>query len=122
MVRILSTCRYCGEEIVRDFKTIRDATLNSRISVFCNAGCEENYKELKREKSRLHPEYSIPRKQIKKIQPKRKIKFDPTMDMCAVCRIPNNKCERILSDFTILPEGARVNDNGKICECPNFKL
>lgn len=122
MTAIVSKCRYCGKEIEREFKTIREATLNSRIPVYCNEEHKELYNELKKQKAQCDLDFKcVPKKKVKLI-PQHRVKFDPTMDICAVCRVSNKDCERVQSDFVIIPEGARFNKNGKISECPNFKL
>lgn len=40
--------------------------------------------------------------------------------LCGICRTPYKKCERMLSDFRIKPDGAVYRD-GIIVECPKFK-
>ena len=123
MTTIISECKYCKQEIQRSFLTIREAVLNSRTPVYCNDDHRRLYEEYRMQWSGKIPDYTIPTKHVREQWKKQKlIKFDPTMDICYLCRVKNKDCERIQSDFVIIPEGARFNKNGKICECPNFKL
>lgn len=123
MTTIVSKCKYCGKEIERTFLTVRDAVLNSRTPVYCNDDHRSLYEKQRMNWSGRIPDYTIPTKFNKETRKYQKaVKLDPTMDICAVCRVNNKDCERVQSDFIIIPEGARLNKNGKICECPNFKL
>lgn len=40
--------------------------------------------------------------------------------LCGYCKTPYKNCERMESNFRIIPEGARFNDKGKIIVCPKF--
>ena len=122
MITIISKCKYCGKEIRRDFKTVREATINSRIPLYCNEEHKQLYSELKNKKSEYHPDFDCTPKKQPKLKYTKRTSLDPTMDICAVCRRNYKECERIRSDFTIIPEGARFNKQGKICDCPNFTL
>ncbi len=41
--------------------------------------------------------------------------------LCIYCATPYSNCERILSHYRKLPEGAKYNKDGKVITCPKFK-
>lgn len=51
---------------------------------------------------------------------KRLSDYIQTNGMCSICTVPYTDCERMQSNFRIIPKGARYID-GKIQECPKFQ-
>ena len=41
--------------------------------------------------------------------------------LCGYCRTPYADCERMQTNFRVIPKGARFNKEGKIIKCPKFK-
>ena len=42
--------------------------------------------------------------------------------LCATCRVIYKNCERMQSDFRIIPEGAHYNAKGVLTVCPKYKV
>lgn len=40
--------------------------------------------------------------------------------LCGYCKTSYKDCERMQSNFRVIPKGARFNNNGKIISCPKF--
>lgn len=45
----------------------------------------------------------------------------PKEALCTTCKVPYKQCERMQSNFRILPEGAHYNENGALIICPKYK-
>ncbi len=41
--------------------------------------------------------------------------------LCSYCKTNYTDCERMQSEFRVIPKGARFNNSGKIIKCPKFK-
>ena len=140
---------YCGEPVVRDPdfvpepKTIqrrekcvgckRERTRTYTLPLpdslplwACSKECKERYlAAIKAEKKSFNrylkrigktkEEYMEAQKGTQKPQ-------KPTQKehICAICKTSYADCERMQSDFRVLPKGAHYNNQGVLVECPKF--
>jgi predicted nucleic acid-binding Zn ribbon protein len=72
----------------------------------CSEECMKTYKKLTK-------------RQEEKDREKRLAEYIQENGMCGICRTPYSKCERMTSEFRVIPEGARYIDS-KIQVCPKF--
>ena len=110
------TCKVCGKEfIVHKEKPVYPETLPKCCSDEC-----------RREASRFGGikggQVSQAGKQKREeLLAKEKRREYLTNGLCAYCRTSYTDCERMQTEFRVIPEGARFNRSGKIIECPKFK-
>ena len=115
-------CQQCGK------------TYYNRNMKFCNAACQKEYnkthkmirpvsKEAKR-KSKMHKKQQeawqkTANAQYAEIKKKKLADYIAKNGCCGICCTPYSDCERMQSEFRIIPKGARYKDS-KIVECPKF--
>ncbi len=112
---ITCTCKGCGKKfMIHSDKPISVPSLPKVCS-------EECRKKVNAEGTRLAAE----RKQYwadlqTKLDDEKKQKEYEQNGLCGYCKTPYKKCERMQSNFRIIPKGAKFNMNGKIISCPKF--
>lgn len=74
----------------------------------------------KAEKERLLAEAARHTEEEKK-QKELREQIRKEIDLCASCKVSYKDCERMQSEFRVIPEGARYNERGKLVECPKYK-
>lgn len=70
-----------------------------------------------RKKGRKKEQMKTVKKETKTIQNSTK---DATQ-ICATCRTSYTNCERMRSNFRIIPKGAKFNEKGILIECPKYR-
>ncbi len=111
-------CPVCHRRWVKTYKgKFTDADLSR--PVVCSQKCAGVFaKRLAKEKAEKKRLEAILRKTIEE---ERDLLAGAEVDLCATCKIPYKECERMQSEFRIIPKGARYNERGKLVECPKYK-
>ena len=110
-------CKNCGKEfIVHKDKPIYPETLPKYCSKECRIEISRNAS-----KSRA----VVARREANAADKQAKINKEKKMDiknngLCAYCKTPYMDCERMQSNFRVIPKGAKFDMNGKIRECPKY--
>lgn len=81
---------------------------------------EERQKEKQKERERAKEERQKERERAKK-EKSEKVKPKEGEQLCATCKVSYKDCERMQSNFRILPKGAHYNSAGVLTVCPKYK-
>ena len=109
-------CENCGKKRKAKFpaseKPIKIPTW------FCSDACKKEYSE-KVEKAEQRKV---------KVRKTKNISFSAhkgddkkPVQLCASCKTPYASCERMQSEFRIIPKGAHYDENGVLVSCPKYK-
>lgn len=113
-VQIKYTCSQCGREYIQAYKDTVQAFLDKDEHHFCTKDCRKKYfDEMRREAKRQTREE-------REAAAAKAAERAPDEPLCATCRTPYKQCERMKSDFRILPEGAHYDNKGILVECPKY--
>lgn len=107
-------CSECGkvfEKVYKDKDYAYQAVHTPGIH-FCSDECTKAYRNRNKAKMKA---------KIKADEEKKEVQFREAVDLCATCTTPYKQCERMSSNFRIIPEGAHYNDKGKLAICPKYK-
>lgn len=107
--KTLYTCVICGTKCEHPayFRCPELSAKTARSQPICSKECLDIFNK------------SIQTKK-KKDRQKRLSEYIKTNGMCGICTTPYSDCERMQSDFRIIPNGARYIDS-KIQICPKFQ-
>ena len=105
----LEKCRVCGKVTKRTYYGKQPDGLNTCI---CSDECAKKERE----------KFSLERKKQRELEKEQK-KLESIQEngLCIYCKTPYPDCERMQSNFRIIPKGARYNGNGVLVECPKYK-
>lgn len=81
---------------------------------------EERQKEKQKERELAKEERQKERERAKK-EKAEKVKPKEGEQLCATCKVSYKDCERMQSNFRILPKGAHYNNMGVLTVCPKYK-
>lgn len=107
------TCKVCGKK----FMVHKDKPTPIKYLAKC---CSQECKNVLAKKG-IYKSNAMREEMAKKYEEQRRQKEYAANGLCAYCRTSYKDCERMQSNFRIIPKGARFNNNGKIIECPKFK-
>lgn len=111
-VTIKCKCKQCGKIYDEVFKNKVDAQYSVRlITSLCSPECRSKYND----------KISKQRKAEAAKKKAAKAARKPGEPLCATCKVSYKDCERMKSNFRILPEGAHYDDKGILVECPKYK-
>ena len=114
-VDVVCTCAVCKKSVTLNVKQSElDRFTMDMVGPFATKifTCSKKCKSI----------YLAHQKQKAAIQQQKKEK--PTEPLCMTCKTSYKKCERLQSDFRILPKGAHYGSGemaGKVVSCPKFK-
>ena len=113
---ITLTCKVCGKAfVVHKDKPVFPDTLPK----CCSAECRKEASRLGGQKgARVTHANNVKRREERSDTKKREYL---TNGLCAYCKTSYADCERMQTEFRVIPKGARFNRAGKIIECPKFK-
>lgn len=117
-------CRNCGKEfMIHSDKKISEYSLPKHCSPECRKAYTSKITSLRAEQKRkeaeeLHKKYVNRQAKIDKIK---QLKEYNENGLCGYCKTPYKQCERMQTQFRVIPEGAQFNMNGKIIKCPKFR-
>lgn len=111
-------CANCGKEIERTFRNHKDYVIYASSVNFCSNECGMEFREKQRREQEFEKEFQESIKSFRKNGKKTKPSVVP---LCTTCKTSYKDCERMQSEFRILPEGARLNMEGQVVKCPKFK-
>lgn len=114
---ITCTCDFCKKSYTVTRKSKTSAIEYQSASLhFCSPNCSKSYwinvKEAEEIEKSIEDRLELKKKSSKKTS---------TEPLCTTCKVSYKDCERMQSNFTILPEGAHYNSNGVLCECPKYR-
>lgn len=109
-IQVVKICQYCKKEYVGSGEK------------YCSSSCSTN--ATKTTRAKLAPRQ---KKTVKTIPVKKKNKQISSVEkekttcinLCSTCRTSYAKCERMRSNFMLLPDGAKM-DGSQIVSCPKF--
>lgn len=111
---ITCTCKNCGKEF-----TIHKDKYIYKLPVACSDECR---KEINKAATTAR---AIEKRKNNKAQLKyeriKQQKLFKENGLCAYCKTPYKDCERMQTNFRVIPKGAKFNMDGKIIKCPKFK-
>lgn len=124
-------CPVCGKvhEVTYRAGTNLQKVDASPCSPECRAKYSEKMKMLRKQATKKNSQNSPKELQSNsfmvskkpKNPPAEKTERKPDESLCATCKVCYLSCERMKSNFRILPEGAHYNDKGILVECPKYK-
>ena len=86
------------------------------LDACCSEKCKTKYGSfLERKKKKESSDIT------KTLQKAREDRQKPSEALCTTCKVPYKQCERMQSNFRILPEGAHYNKDGVLTICPKYK-
>lgn len=110
-VTIELTCAYCKKPFYNTYNNSIDAEIARKHDNYCSKECRsKHFDAVSRQKK-------IDQKAIVKA---RKSERSPDEPLCATCKISYKDCERMKSNFRLLPKGAHYSDKGVLVECPKY--
>ena len=114
------TCKNCGKKFTyHTDKYVSKYVLPKACSVECRKELNRAGTKKAAEMARYHAEKR--QKAEEEHNKKKKLELFSKNGLCAYCKTSYKDCERMQSNFRIIPNGAKFNDNGKIITCPKFK-
>lgn len=102
-------CRVCGKVFQR---TYYGKQPDGMPLLLCSKECADKERFTFKEERKKE---TLERKQQKRLK---SIQKD---GLCLSCKTPYPDCERMQSNFRIIPNGAKYNGNGVLVECPKYK-
>lgn len=110
-VQVEVTCAECGTKFTKTYKDKIAAMQEQHmgIKLYCSDACRKISWEKERELA----------KSLKRASASNK-KSLPDKNLCATCKTCYKDCERMQSEFRIIPKGARYNDHGMLIQCPKY--
>lgn len=115
-MKIKLTCNVCKSSRFVEVKLPYNTS-----TYICSDECREKYKKLQKhrnEEDQRHIATILKRRQTTKTGNKNDKEHTP---LCADCKISYKDCERMQSEFRIIPKGARYNKYGVLTVCPKYK-
>ena len=114
-VQVKYKCDNCNKIFYKTYSNDADAYIDSANHHFCKKACRDAYldkvcKAAKAEKQKAKEAALQKKSQRKDNEP-----------LCTTCKVSYKNCERMQSNFTILPRGAHYNSNGIVVECPKYR-
>ena len=123
---IVLKCKVCKRKFKKTYPNIEELTCavrNQTLPLFCSKDCAVVYSEA--EKAHIEAVQKAKHKKTqaegKKANGNTTSKSVKGTDICATCKVSYKDCERMQSNFRILPEGAHYDANGVLTTCPKFK-
>ena len=110
-------CPVCGK--VHEVTYCAGTNLQKVNASPCSPECRAKYSD-QMKVARKHLS-SVSKSASKQTPPAVKNERKPNESLCATCRVCYANCERMKSNFRILPEGAHYNNKGILVECPKYK-
>ncbi len=108
-------CENCG----KTFTIHRDKYIYKLPKTCSNECCKElNAKITRQRAADKRKEASERQAKAEKAQ---RYKLYEENGLCGYCKTSYKDCERMQSNFKVIPEGAKFNMKGKIVKCPKFK-
>lgn len=109
---VTQNCVICGKEFTRTY------TPAMHRSQTCSRACANKWSGMQVKKT---AENKIVYKKPEILDAPPKANLDSiTTPLCSSCKTPYKKCERMQSEFRILPEGAHYNNSGVLVICPKY--
>ena len=131
-MKIRTKCAACGKAIEKQVRLPYDGL----TTFVCNRECKQAYLERQDELKRAQLAKDKARKEAERrrkaeeavkelerqrlLEQTRKEKEEST-PLCASCRTPYSDCERMQSEFRVIPKGAHYNSRGVLRICPKYK-
>ena len=105
------TCIICNK--LRQQKSIYPIKGDFKPYYVCSDECARKYKLIKQRKKQLENKLMNP------VPPKPRSKNG--ISLCSTCKTSYKDCERMQSEFRIIPKGAKYNSHGRIVTCPKYR-
>ena len=112
IVHVKLKCNQCNKIFTETYKNEIDAYIDQRNYHFCSKDCRSTF-------------YNALREQRKKEEAKQKadkVTLSPGESLCATCKVSYRDCERMRSNFRIIPKGAHYSNKGILVECPKYRV
>ena len=103
------TCPVCGLQYERHSNMQQPPA-----EVYSERPCSEECKEKYRTKQKEKKQQKLSTARAKKVANK------PSENLCATCKVSYKDCERMQSNFRILPKGAHYDKKGMLVVCPKY--
>ena len=113
-VTVTHKCTQCGKPFRKTYKDKYAAyqSVNCFQWHFCSKECVAIHRASEKERFK---------KQAEERNKKKEAEFSQSVDLCATCMTPYKECERMSTNFRMIPEGAHYNENGRLSVCPKYK-
>lgn len=118
----IKTCKQCGKTYSNPNKEFCcRACMNDYYAAQKAAGIKQSRPREPKQPPTYTPEFFYQKHKTEKpAEPKNQLQdYIKENGLCSVCRCPYPDCERMTSNFRIIPKGARYIDN-KIQVCPKY--
>ena len=113
-VQIKYNCSQCGREYIQTYRDNIAAILDKDDHHFCTQDCKKAFFDDMRRKAKQEIQ------EAKQRAAEKEAENDANEPLCATCKVSYKECERMQSNFRILPEGAHYNNNGILVTCPKY--
>ncbi len=110
-------CPICGK--IFTGKTRIKVSEDYTKSKCCSKECEDKLTLQHRQQRKKQARERELKKKVQEHKKTQKIK--QTMSLCSICKTSYKDCERMQSEFRIIPKGAHYNSQGILTVCPKFK-
>lgn len=107
LVKINLTCIVCGKTVTKECNP-KDV---SPFRFICSNECRDKLITWKKKKADANIKKNVEVKDLNKV----------TTALCADCRVSYKDCERMQSEFRVLPKGAHYNNKGILVICPKYQ-
>lgn len=105
-------CPICKQKREVHYEKNKDTNITVRP---CSKECMDRYITYKKKQD------AIKKAEIKKKEMEKQEQNKPQEALCASCKTPYKQCERMQTNFRVLPKGAHYNENGILTICPKYK-
>ena len=120
-VKVNEVCANCGKTFERT--CTKEQLLNRSEPCFCSDACQAEYTakqkaERERQQKLAEEQTAIAKRAAEKA--KEKDAQERLVPLCATCKTAYADCDRMSSEFRILPKGAAYNSRGILAVCPQY--
>lgn len=117
-VEVKYKCLVCGKEFKEEYKDSKYAITHRLIYPTCSKECEMQFRKKCQEEYKEQQRQKRIDKELEKKKAKEPKKGE---QLCTTCKVSYRDCERMRSNFRVLPEGAKYNNKGVLTVCPKYK-